>query len=99
MALRAPRYLNAPPCWRFSHLNTTRHPARSSSLGELMTGVRTRREPMRSAAARTSAKLGSDVVSVLTAGQRRRGPTGAYGNDEARGWTPGCRHGPDASPA
>src|SRR5882724_6394737 len=72
IALSAPRYLKAPPCWRFSHLNTTRRSTRLSKLAELITGVRTSREPMRSAAAATSANVGMAGASGCI-GTRVRG--------------------------
>ena len=54
----APRYLNAPPVCRFSHLKNTCAPTRASNAAERMTGVRTMCGPMRAAAATTSANSG-----------------------------------------
>jgi hypothetical protein len=50
--LVAPRILNAPLRWKFSHLKKTRRPARASNVRELRTGVRWTRAPIRSRASR-----------------------------------------------
>src|SRR5690606_29068121 len=52
--LKAPRNLNAPPSWRFSHLKKTCAWQRSSSSALRSTGVRTACPSRRSAAAATS---------------------------------------------
>src|SRR5688500_7521900 len=55
----APRYLNAPPVCRFSHLKNTCAPTRASNAAERRTGVRTTWGASRAAAATTSPKSGS----------------------------------------
>src|SRR6266404_2391559 len=53
----APRILNAPPVWRFSHLKNADTPASVSKLREVMTGVRFAMGRIRSAAHRMSANV------------------------------------------
>src|SRR5580658_5032150 len=60
----APRILNAPPVWRFSHLKNAATPASASKLREVITGVRLAVGRIRSAAARTSSKVTSVVTSI-----------------------------------
>src|SRR5437868_13078610 len=55
-ALSAPRILNEPARWRFSHLSRTSTPILSESERFGRRGVRWMDDPMRAAAARTSAK-------------------------------------------
>ena len=62
MALCAPRALNAPPRWRFSHLKKSRLPARRSRVPQVITGVRWTCGAMRSRAA--SMLLRSAAYSV-----------------------------------
>src|SRR4051794_37305096 len=57
-ALVAPRTLNAPTFWKFSHLKNTRAPARALTAEQVRTGVRWTNGRMRSWAARTSARVG-----------------------------------------
>ena len=40
MKFAAPRILNAPPRWKFSHLKNTLAPASESKVREVNTGVR-----------------------------------------------------------
>jgi hypothetical protein len=71
----APRYLNAPPVCRFSHLKNTRCPTRASKAAERMTGVRTTCGPIRPAAATTSANVVTTVRSrQLTARREQLSP-------------------------
>ena len=51
--LKAPRNLKAPPRWKLSHFRCTAPPARSSSVREVITGVRCATPSSRRAAART----------------------------------------------
>src|SRR5580658_6897505 len=60
----APRILNAPPVWRFSHLKNAATPASASKLREVITGVRLAVGRIRSAAARMSSKVTSVVTSI-----------------------------------
>src|SRR5579862_2825417 len=60
MKFDAPRILNAPPFWKFSHLKNAETPAAASKLAEVITGVRFAIGWMRSAALRMSSK----VISV-----------------------------------
>src|SRR5580698_6308587 len=54
-ALLAPRSLNAPISWKFSHLKNTSAPVSASSRGQRSTGVRRTCGAIRSAAARMAA--------------------------------------------
>jgi hypothetical protein len=54
-ALNAPRNLNAPIRWRFSHLKNTEAPTSASTRREVSTGVRCAWPRIRSAARSTSA--------------------------------------------
>src|SRR5271166_4693670 len=54
MKFEAPRILNAPPRWKFSHLKNAWIPARESKVRDVNTGVRCAIGRMRSAAARMS---------------------------------------------
>src|SRR5687767_10742663 len=56
-ALKAPRNLNAPTRWKFSHLKNTSAPTRWSAACERNTGVRWACPAMRSDAATMSSKL------------------------------------------
>src|SRR5690606_29617276 len=58
IALNAPRNLNAPMRWKFSHLKNSDAPLRASAVAERSTGVRWARPRSRSAAATTSANSG-----------------------------------------
>src|ERR1700742_243257 len=60
----APRILKAPPRCRFSHFRNTRRPARSSTLRDVMVGVRCASGLIRSAASRTRA--GEKISGKLT---------------------------------
>src|ERR1700723_1710872 len=51
MKFDAPRILNAPPFWKFSHLKNAWTPASASKLADVITGVRLAMGRMRSAAA------------------------------------------------
>src|SRR6185295_129395 len=63
--LAAPRILNAPPVWKFSHLKNAVTPASASNPWERITGVRFAIFRMRSLAARISSKVISwRMVSV-----------------------------------
>ena len=53
-ALKAPRNLNAPMRWKFSHLKKTRAPSSASAVREVRTGVRWACPAIRAAAAATS---------------------------------------------
>jgi hypothetical protein len=53
----APRILNAPPVWRFSHLKYAATPEALSKLRDVITGVRLAIGLMRSAAFAMSAKV------------------------------------------
>src|SRR5262252_7039030 len=56
-ALLAPRALNAPPFWKFSHLKESRAPVSPSSVLLLMTGVRFTLPAMRSRACSMSSQV------------------------------------------
>ncbi len=56
-ALNAPRALNAPLRWKFSHLSRTWVPARSSSVRLVITGVRWTCGAIRARAAQTSSNV------------------------------------------
>src|SRR5687768_12122240 len=72
----APRYLNAPPVCRFSHLKKTRRPQRASKASLRITGVRTMYGPMRAAAATTSANAGK--LTPMVQGSQ----PGKFGSEE-----------------
>ena len=76
----APRILNEPARWRFSHLKKTWQPLASSNAAEEMTGVRWMRPASRWAAARTSSIVSreSAVTSrrLSQSGQARINPRG-----------------------
>ena len=57
-ALHAPRNLNAPTRWKFSHLKKSFTPDSASREEAVRTGVRRANGRMRSAALRTSARVG-----------------------------------------
>ncbi len=60
-ALNAPRNLNEPVRWKFSHLKNTVAPEASSTVREVMTGVRRACPSMRRPAASTSPWVGSSA--------------------------------------
>src|SRR5690606_8771603 len=65
-ALNAPRNLNAPIRWKFSHLKNSWAPTSASTRREVSTGVRWAWPRIRSAAACTSAKVGGVGIVLLS---------------------------------
>src|SRR5579871_178909 len=61
-ALQAPRNLNAPTFWKFSHLKKSERFAKSSIVAQVITGVRCARPARRSTAARTLSRSAAYVV-------------------------------------
>src|SRR5438477_7355773 len=59
----APRILNAPPVWKFSHLKNAVTLASASKPRECMTGVRLAIGRMRSEASRMSSKVTSELMT------------------------------------
>jgi hypothetical protein len=79
-ARKAPRNLNAPMRWKFSHLKNSCAPRRCSRVADRSTGVRCAWPCSRWAAARTSSNVGSTRDMRLSDQQaplngRRREPS------------------------
>src|SRR5260370_5150333 len=70
-ALNAPRNLNAPMRWKFSHLKNTLAPIASSAVREVMTGVTWAIPMSLPAAASTSAYVGCSGSAPRTLAKRR----------------------------
>jgi len=66
MKFDAPRILNAPPVWRFSHLKNASIPAAALNPRELITGVHLAMGRMRKLASRISSKATQSVFDELS---------------------------------
>ena len=64
---RAPRTLNEPVLWRFSHLRKTGRPPRSDSARLEATGVRCKEPEIRARASWRCSSSGIESIKVLTA--------------------------------
>src|SRR5262245_42621659 len=80
MVFQAPRNLNAPMRWRFSHFRYTSAPTRASSVADVATGVRCATDSTRARAeisrATISSCVGIAAGSVVTGMGATRLPAG-----------------------